>query len=262
MWRTHCKLKRREWPIVGYGTPGGSSSDVVLQTVVNTAVQPTKTSEMPVSAESVSENGTPAEDMTSDINIPQEDNVGGDVPLTGLKEPLKELFRLMKSKCDGIRLVSARRWAVDAQGNRTDGNAFLMKNGLYKCINATGQPMYFEKNNSRHLYGEAFDIVNSDGQDFNGIMTDYVLQDTEILKMMFDNGISACIEATTDDSGVKTKHYHFGTDPEIAEKFWMETVSRLVPEIAKAIYFSQIGINTNRQKIYSNEITHSVVDET
>lgn len=146
LWRTYCKLKRREWPIVGYGTPDGSERDLVYQTVVDTAVPETK------SNENANEN-TPSETentedavsdiATDDVEVPEEDNVGGDVPLTGLKEPLKNLFNVLKSKCPGIRLVSARRWAVDAQGNRTEGNAFVMKNGLYKCVNANGKPMYF-----------------------------------------------------------------------------------------------------------------------
>lgn len=226
-------------------------------------MQPTKTAETPT--ETANENaGTEEEEQQSEVideEIAEEDNVGGDVPLTGLKEPLKNLYNILKSKCSGIRLVSARRWAVDENGNRTDGNAFVMKNGLYKCVNANGKPMYFQNNNSRHLYGEAIDIVNADGQDFDGIMTDYVLKDAEILKAMGDYGISACIEATTDDSGVKTKHYHFGTDPEIVSKFWYGTVNKVSPDIMKSLYISMVTLSTNRRKIYSQEITHNTVNE-
>jgi hypothetical protein len=67
---------------------------------------------------------------------------------------------------------------------------------MYKCVNAKGQPMYFKNNNSRHLYGEAFDIVNGGGQDFNKIMTEGVLQDKELLQTMLDYGVSACMETT------------------------------------------------------------------
>ena len=59
------------------------------------------------------------------------------MPLTGLKEGVKQLFKDLQTACDGnIRLVSARRWAVDESGKKVDGNAFVMKNGLYKCKNA------------------------------------------------------------------------------------------------------------------------------
>jgi hypothetical protein len=182
LWRTHCKLKRREWPIVGYGN-AEATNDIVLQQVVDTAIQPVKTMEnteipstTPPEVEQASDeatdttdnpNSTPVQSAeTAALDVAAEDNVGGEVPLTGLKEPLKNVYRLLKEKCPGIKLVSARRWAVGADGQRTDGNAFLQKNGLYKCVNAKGQPMYFKNNNSRHLYGEAFDIVNAEGQDF------------------------------------------------------------------------------------------------
>jgi hypothetical protein len=71
-------------------------------------------------------NSTPVQSAeTAALDVAAEDNVGGEVPLTGLKEPLKNVYRLLKEKCPGIKLVSARRWAVDANGQRTEGNAFL-----------------------------------------------------------------------------------------------------------------------------------------
>ena len=37
---------------------------------------------------------------------------------------------------------------------------------------------------------------------------------------MASSGIAACIEQTTDDSGVATKHFHFGTDEAIQTNYW------------------------------------------
>ena len=39
LWRTLCKLKRREWPIVGYQ----GTDDIVMNTIVNTAIPAAKT---------------------------------------------------------------------------------------------------------------------------------------------------------------------------------------------------------------------------
>lgn len=272
LWRTHCKLKRREWPIVGYGN-AEATNDIVLQQVVDTAIQPVKTMEnadIPSTTSSEVEQTTDEEAPVSEgvqsadaeaLDVAAEDNTGGEVPLTGLKEPLKDVYRMLKEKCPGIKLVSARRWAVGADGQRTEGNAFLQKNGLYKCVNAKGQAMYFKNNNSRHLYGEAFDIVNAEGQDFQGIMTNYVLQDAEMLKTMYYSGISACVETTQDDSGVQTKHYHFGTDPDLTNKFWMQTVRVANETVYRELNVSMLGAVIARKRVYTEEITNTVVQE-
>ena len=127
LWRTHCKLKRREWPIVGYGN-AEATNDIVLQQVVDTAIQPVKTmenAEIPSTTPPEVEQATDEEAPTSEgvqsvdaeaLDVAAEDNTGGEVPLTGLKEPLKNVYRMLNEKCPGIKLVSARRWAVGADG--------------------------------------------------------------------------------------------------------------------------------------------------
>ena len=74
----------------------------------------------------------------SPTDVPEDTTDSGEeMPLTGLKEGVKQLFKDLQNACDGnIRLVSARRWAVDESGKKVEGNAFVMKNGLYKCKNA------------------------------------------------------------------------------------------------------------------------------
>lgn len=142
------------------------------------------------------------------------------VPLTGLKDYMKQIYRSIATAADNkVRLVSARRWAVDEYGNRVDGNAFITKNGYYKCINAMGDILYFKNNNSRHLYGEAIDIINT-GIDFMELMTDVIMKNPEVLKLMYDYGVSAFIEQARDDTGVMTKHYHIGTETIKQAEFW------------------------------------------
>lgn len=94
---------------------------------------------------------------------------------------MKDIYRaIAEASNNKVKLVSARRWAVDEYGNKVDGNAFVKKNGYYKCMNAIGETMYFKKNNSRHLYGEAIDIINN-GIDFTDLMTSIIMKDKSTL---------------------------------------------------------------------------------
>ena len=133
-WQTKLKLVRREWPIPGrmavQATDG--STEVANTTTVNTS-QPTDTTPQPIPAE------TPVNELTEELSDASDETTdsGGEMPLTGLKPELEQLFYDLQDACDrNIRLVSARRWAVDESGKKVDGNAFVMKNGLYKCKNA------------------------------------------------------------------------------------------------------------------------------
>lgn len=226
-WTTCCKLVRREWPIPGRnGVVLKEDEEILNETTVDTAGQnPENTTggegNTPTADTENPEEQGANESASTPVNVAQDDATQDEVPLTGLKDGLKQIYRVLKQECPGIKLVSARRWAVDEKGNRVDGNAFVQKGGLYKCSNAKGEIMYFATNNSRHLYGEAFDIINGDGQDFKSIMTDYVLLNSNVLQAMISNGVACCIEQTKDDSGVSTKHYHFGTEKEIQKKFWI-----------------------------------------
>jgi len=92
-------------------------------------------------------------------------------------------------------------------------------------------------------------------------MSDYVLKDYEILSYMYSYGISACVETTQDDSGVQTKHYHFGTDPELTNKFWMQTVRLANPEFYNEKSYSMLSLIIMRNRNYSQEITNTVVQE-
>lgn len=108
------------------------TTEVTNTTTVNTS-QPTDTTPQPTQAETLA--NEPTEELS---DAPDETtDSGGEMPLTGLKDGLKQLYEHLVDACNGnIRLVSARRWAVDESGKKVDGNAFVMKNGLYKCKNA------------------------------------------------------------------------------------------------------------------------------
>ena len=201
-WKTKIKLTRREWPIPGETyTPGADiDPETNIQVAVNTAagtyingvnvvtVRGEDEAEMKTQSVSGATVSTDTEQKDEDVAI-------SEVPLTGLKEFMKQIYYAIYELCkNNIKLVSARRWAVDLDGQRVDGNAFVKKYNYYKCVNALGEIMYFKTNNSRHLYGEAFDIINANGQDFNALMTDIFMKDGNLLRLLYTYGVSAYIE--------------------------------------------------------------------
>lgn len=164
--------------------------------------------------------GSAALDLANQIVVNSDKVASSSIPLTGLRDFMKDIYRAIAEESDNkVKLVSARRWAVDEYGNKVDGNAYIMKNGYYKCVNAIGDVMYFKTNNSRHLYGEAIDIINN-GMDFTELMTTVIMKKRSILELMYNYGVSAYIEQAKDDAGVTTKHYHIGTDTIKQKEFW------------------------------------------
>lgn len=196
----------------------------------------------------------------SKISTASEDNSGSDMPLTGLKPELKNVYRALLNICPDINLVSAKRWAVDENGNRVEGNAFVKKNGLYKCCNAKGEIMYFKNNDSRHMYGEAFDIINKNGLNFNDILTKYILNDQSFLAIMAENGVALCIEKTTDDCGASTKHYHFGTDEDIQTSWW-QSVQAYIPQMSDMLKYKIKNASSAAYRVRSAEIKNIEVEE-
>lgn len=180
---------------------------------------------------------------------------GSTIPLTGLKSFMKDIYKTILSESDNkCKLVSGRRWAVDEYGNKVDGNAFIKKYDYYKCMNAIGEVMYFKKNNSRHLYGEAIDIINN-GMDFTELMTNIIMKSPTILKLFYDYGVSAYIEQARDDTGATTKHYHIGTDTIKQREFW-ESVKAILgsDRIPGTLitFTNYMTKNTNQQVEFSN----------
>lgn len=270
-WTTKMHLVRREWPIPGrMAVPLTDDTQVLNTPTIDTTPAGNGNPELPQtrpqSAERVqggSDTGYIPEgelDENAEEQLDEEDGAeAGGMPLSGLKSELVNVWRTLSEVTGNtVEIVSARRWAVDENGNRVDGNAFVKKNGLYKCINAKNEIMYFSSPNSRHLYGEAFDVINKQGASFQSI-TDALL-DREMITAMLEAGVGAFIENTVDDLGTKSKHYHFGTDKVESKKFWDTfgpIASQKYPDLAGQILRFQ-SFNKN---VYSSEITHATVEE-
>ena len=84
-----------------------------------------------------------------------------------------------------------------------------MDGNLYKFINALGDVVWYTSKTSRHLYGEAIDIINKQGYSFDKILQ-IIIGDPDILGKMIQYGVYCAIETTRDDTGNTVKHYHIG----------------------------------------------------
>lgn len=248
LWRTKLKLTRREWPIPGYcGSLTKTNDTIVYKFTANDGTVRTATLEGSGSA------------ATETVQVSETDNTGGEVPLTGLKEQIKEVYRQLKQASPGAKLVAARRWAVDQEGKRVDGNAFVIKNGLYKCVNAKGDIMYFKENNSRHLYGEAFDVINGSGSDYNQMLSD-IMSDLTLLRIMVRAGVCAVNESCKDDYGTVSKHIHIGTDKQYQQTFW-QSIIRLHPDMESSLLNEINNFATYNKENRSEEIHRNTIDE-
>ena len=239
LWTTEISLTRREWPIIGYKNVQSENTEPEIQANINinegSSVESSEDSEM---TETNNEFNEEEEELT-----------------IGLRDFMIQLYQILKEQTGNrVKLIGARRWAVDQNGNKVEGNMFVSKNGLYKCVNAKDEVMYFQSVNSRHLYGEAIDILHDGGLDFNTLLTDYLLTNEAILKHMFNNGICCYIENTKDAGGNSVQHYHLGTDPDKQHTWWMN-----VKNANTNLSFNPDNYMTNNKR--AAEITHEIVNE-
>ena len=197
-----------------------------------------------------------------DQYVKDSDYVGqSTIPLTGLKDFMKNIYKTILSESDNkCKLVSGRRWAVDEYGNKVNGNAFVKKYDYYKCMNAIGEVMYFKKNNSSHLYGEAIDIINN-GIDFTELMTNVIMKSPAILKLFYDNGVSAYIEQAKDDTGATTKHYHIGTDTIKQREFWESVKAILGSDMIPGTMITFMNYMTKNTQRSTEFSVSSEIDE-
>ena len=241
MWTTVIDLTRREWPIIGYKDQKTKTTENNVQANINIGEGS--------SIESVEEHGQIENEPTKAEYTEEELTIG-------LRDFMIQLYQILKDQTGNrVKLIGARRWAVDQNGNKVEGNMFLSKNGMYKCVNAKDQTMYFQSVNSRHLYGEAIDIIQGgDGLSFDGLLSDYLLTNEAILTHMFNNGICCYIEQSKDAGGNSVTHYHLGTDPDYQHTWWMK-----VKQANKNLSFNPDNYMANNKR--ASEITHEVVLE-
>ena len=183
-WTTNVKLTKREWPIPGRNditknsqydnddlvlvdTGNGGSvilayEDAVakygishiqgpyvhnLDEVVVTANKSTEDeSAYSIDLPEIIVTATQPSTDFDNTTVTSEDIVtNSEIPLTGLKTYMKECYKIIEQESNGkVKLVAARRWAVNEHGDKIEGNAFIENHGYYKCVNALNETLYFK----------------------------------------------------------------------------------------------------------------------
>lgn len=240
-WYTKLILERREWPIpIPFKKPE-IKNNVAEGSNVSSTVDSSNNSS----------------NKTSSNKSSNSSSSNKTVSLDGLKDYMKQLYNAMqRATNNGIKLVSARRWAVDEKGNKVEGNAFVVKNRRYKCINSVGKIIYFAQNNSRHLYGEAFDFINNTGNSFTDILRK-IIASKECLDIIYNHGLSIYRERAIDDYGAVYEHYHVGTERGKQQEFWNIVFFQLY---GSAFSTGQYGNYLSKNSTLT-EIKHNIVQE-
>lgn len=211
-WTTKVKLTRREWP-----TPVPSENPANVSTNAE-KINAVQTLNRNIASGTVIDKTSSTTETNTSSTTNQK--TSSEVTTEGLKSYIVDIYNSIKNITNNnIQLISGKRWAVDKDNNKVDGNAFVKKGNLYKCITSTGEILWFTSYNSKHLYGEAIDIVNKSGYSLSNIL-DNIVSSNECLLLMYENGVSVYLETSTDDNGVSVKHLHIGTDKIGQKAFW------------------------------------------
>ena len=256
-WTTKVKLTRREWPtpvpVMDPSTAVDSSTatnSAKKEVSVNLAKTKSKVKDLTKATQNQNSSTATNTDTTESTDISAEQD-----SFEGLKSYMVDIYnKISEITNNNISLVSGRRYAVDASNNKVDGNAFVQQAGYYKCVNNAGEVLWFESYNSKHLYGEAIDIINKEGYAFEDIFNNIVYSD-DTLELMYNNGVSMYIENSTDSGGVNVKHYHIGTDTIGQKVFWDEVYSRTGTYIVNGKSVANYVSVSSAEK----EIVHDIV---
>lgn len=165
----------------------------------------------------------------------------------GLKHYMNILIDIMSQQGIPFIIIAGRRWAVDPEDNIVEGNAFTKRNGKYKVLTDTGDLLWFSSHNSRHLYGEAFDIIPSSGS-FSDLLTKICL-DHKVIKCMNVYGICLAVE-TTEGGSAAGSHFHISTDINYQTLFWEVANEKrerahfkLLNPVTKSVYYQDEILN-------------------
>lgn len=130
---------------------------------------------------------------------------------------IQKLVKLMDKVGVKYRIVSGRRYPINENGEivkskagTTNSFATVTFGGAYafKCANGI---RFFRNPISDHSIGDAIDIIQQDGENFNRVLSDIISSD-EILIHMYETGLVLYEETAIDDLGAATSHFHIGTN--------------------------------------------------
>lgn len=219
-WETELTLTRREWPIPGYIKQDMDHSQIVIQTENNPETGSVKES-----------------NNSADISTNIEKTDKQEITSQGLSNDLIKIYNDIKQSAldqnKSIKLIAGRRWAADEAGNRIDGEPIIQDGNTWKFVNANGDILWYSSKTSPHLYGNAIDIINDKGTDFNNILN-IIVNSQQTLYDLLESGVYVGIETSKDDSGNTVKHWHIGkpdsqNDIQInGQRIWWEQVQKMI----------------------------------
>lgn len=199
-WETEVTLTRREWPIPGYVKNEMNPAETIIQTENNPSEGTTKDS----ISNTVNTNTTPNSSTVQNNE---------DTTTQGLTQQLVQIYQDIKTaaqdKNKDVKLIAGRRWAADENNNKVEGEPTIKDGNTWKFINTSGDIVWYSSRTSAHLYGNAFDIINSQGTAFNDIL-EIVINSPQTLADMLDAGVYMGVETSKDDTGNTVKHWHIG----------------------------------------------------
>lgn len=217
-WETIVKLARREWPIpkyvgseeqengekTGFNAAGGSVVESKQETLKKDDITLAKDSSISTNKET------------------QKSSVSGTVTTDGLQQYMKDVWALLKEdqNIKDIKLISGKRWFIDANKNKLDFWDGRRVDGLYEIMNSDGTIGYYERRDSQHLYGKALDFLTTTPKEnvFRAIA-----KNEKILDIMFANNLILQEEKYTN---LNTTHFDISFNDSYAKKnAWWTFVS-------------------------------------
>ena len=252
VWKTEIKCIRREWPISGksvYKEPKDKETEVVatIDPSTNNAVTDNTPEENVVdtstNTESVPE--TSSEKPTTLENV----------STMGLEDYMDELWDAITSDAyiaRDAKLVQAKWWAVDENGQKTYGYPYIKNGGMYKVMDERGQIRYINTDTWEHFFGQAINVSYAQGP---GTLMKDIIQVDWVLDVMYENGLSA-YEEKWQSGSIEAKTLHFGTSTIRQKEFW-NFVFNIRPECKN--WYSDYLAHNYHSKLPDK--THEDIDE-
>ena len=205
-------------------------------------------------AESPSEDGgkepLPGKKGNEEDNMTKEEAMAYDGD--GNKHFLNVFLGVMSAEGVPYTLLAARRWAVDRDDNKYDGNGWLEKGvtGLYKIIDWDGVTYWMTNFRSRHFYGEAADVKPATS--YSDMLTKMAVSD-RVCDFMYKYGL--CLQFEKNETGAaKGEHFHIGTDYGDPQTQWWGVVNKIRQE--HELTYNYIPVH--QSDYYEEEIQHPV----
>ena len=170
----------------------------------------------------------------------------------GNKHYLNVFLGIMSAEGVPYILLAARRWAIDRDDNKYQGNGWLEKGmtGLYKILDWDGVTYFMTNFRSRHFYGEAADVKPTTS--YSDMLTKMAISD-RVCNFMYKYGL--CLQFEKNEAGAaKGEHFHIGTDYGDPQTQWWSVVNKIRQE--HKLTYNYIPVT--QSDYYEEEIQHPI----